>query len=142
MKHFLCFLILTSTFMIGSVTLAIGDSSQYQTALMTNMSTQTGQWVKVAGYPLKTIQINGNYSASVYGNYSGTVLIQCAQTTAAGVAGPAVTCKDSGASTATSATTNTLFTVRDLSDWVRAVYTKSKHNVTVIMNYAQEKIAR
>lgn len=139
MKHFLCFFILAS--MTGFATLAVADSSQYQAALMTNMSTQTGQWVKVTGYPLKTIQVNGNYSASAYGNYSGTVLIQCAQTTA-GVAGPAVTCKDAGSSTATSATTNTLFTVRDLSDWVRAVYTKSKHNVTIIMNYAQEKISR
>ena len=101
--------------------------------LLTNQSTTVNSAVTDTGLRTrKTVIINGTYSASVYGNYSGTVAVQCAPT----ATGPWVTCKDR-ANTATSATTNTYFVLDDFARYVRAAYTQGKHGVTVWLSYGE-----
>lgn len=97
-----------------------------QTTTANSVVTDTGTRTK------KTVMVNGNYSASVYGNYSGTVAFQCGPT----AAGPWTTCKDR-ANTAASATTNTYFVLDDLARFIRAAYTQGKHGVTVWLFYAE-----
>jgi hypothetical protein len=49
--------------------------------LLTNQTTTADSVVTDTGLRTKkTVVVNGNYSASVYGNYSGTVAVQCAPT--------------------------------------------------------------
>lgn len=75
----------------------------------------------------KTVFINGMASSSSFGNYSGSVTIQCAPT----ASGPWVTCKDKGGSSA-AATTNTVFNLDDLSRYIRAVYARTTNGIKKI----------
>lgn len=102
-----------------------GYSSANSTTVYST-ATNTGTFTK------KSIIINGNYKSGTYGNYSGTVVLQGAPT----ASGPWVTLKDKSGN-ATSATTNTVFHLEDLVQYVRASWTKTKHQISVWMYYAK-----
>lgn len=138
MKRFLS-LIIALAFTLTAVA-AFADSEVYNVTLMSN-SSGTGTAYKVTGYPFKTVVFGHHSGAAAFNTYSGIVTVQCKYG-----AQPYTTCKDvaGNAITKTHDTTATgaVFTIRDLADYIRVVYTKTKHNISVYMNYAQEKIAR
>lgn len=86
--------------------------------------------VNVSRFPQKSVMINGGYNGGTFGNYTGTVLLQCGPT----VTGPWQTCKDAGNNAVTS-TANAHFNLSSTIQYLRASWTKTKHRVTVWLNY-------
>jgi hypothetical protein len=100
---------------------------------MANYSSAAATTAFSTGYMRKkTVHITGNYAAATFGNFSGTVAMQCGPTSS----GPWVTCKDAG-NTAVSTTTPAVYNLDNLSSYVRFLFTKTKHAVTVWLFYSE-----
>lgn len=126
-------LLFTILLLVSVVTAAFAVDQIKTTSLFTAQTTTgVSSAVNTGLYTKKSVIINGSYTGGVYGNYSGTLLLQCAPT----ATGPWVTCKDSSGN-AVSATTNTTFDLDTLVQYVRANWTKTKHNISVWLYYAK-----
>ena len=123
---------------------AFADSTVYQ-ATMLSQTTGASSIYKTTGYPKKTI-IVGSISGTGFANYSGLFTAYgCIASTGncyplKDVQGVAV------AKTHDLTAAGAVFVVDDLSDWIKVNFTKTssaaKNVITVIMNYAQSRVAQ
>jgi hypothetical protein len=80
----------------------------------------------------KTVTIGGMHSAAVYAPYSGVVTL----VGASAAAGPWVPLKDKAGNVVT-ATGNATFDLDSMVPFVKAVWTRTKHRVTVWIHYGE-----
>lgn len=85
----------------------------------------------------KTVFITGMTAANAFTNYSGTVTLYCAPTGS----GPWPTCKDKAMNTVTLTDANGYFVLDDSSQFIRAVWTKTRpaaaKNIGVYLLYSE-----
>jgi len=122
MKYFIT-IILILAFAVPSFAVTrkeIGFANISTTAAATAYSSV----IDVRDFRTKTVIFSGVYADGVYGNYSGTALVQCGATSS----GPWYTCVQEDA-TAVSMTTPGILSWRDAVNYVRVAFTKTKHDL-------------
>lgn len=135
-RYFSMFMV--SIFMVMLVSSLAFAGQPIAKMLFSNSSTVQGaasysSAVKVSPSELKSVVVNGVYQGGTFGNFSGTVLLQCGPSST----GPWTTCKDVGGN-AVSSTSNGHFNLESMIPYVRASWTRTKHRVSVWLYYFSE----
>jgi hypothetical protein len=102
-------------------------SNIFTKSLLTNQATSATSTAFNTGiFTKKTVVVSGMTAPGTFTNYSGTVAFNCGPT----AAGPLVACKDKTGNAVTLTHTNGLFVLDDQTQFIQAVWTKTRAAAT------------